>query len=218
MSTIPMRVDICGGWLDLPRYADVNGYIVNVAVTPGIDAHDWHHGGGMGGSAAAAVKRGEDAVQAELDKGVGWQDPAVILETGWCVWRPGKMPDLVSKDRGLFAWGRMAVEWTGQPHCTASLAKREPDIEAIAAVSREFVDKWRMKPQWIAKAINATYAIQRRSGMEPLRRYGMAVKYCGSGFGGYALHFFPRVEERAMAVREYGLIPIEPYMEGCELP
>jgi len=51
-------------------------------------------GAGLGGSAAHALLNGKDPVQSELDLGVGWQDPAVIRETGLCVWRSGSKPVL----------------------------------------------------------------------------------------------------------------------------
>ena len=51
-------------------------------------------GAGLGGSAAHALINGRDPVQSELDLGVGWQDPAVIRETGLCVWRSGPKPVL----------------------------------------------------------------------------------------------------------------------------
>jgi hypothetical protein len=51
-------------------------------------------GAGLGGSAAHAFLNGKDPVQSELDLGVGWQDPAVIRETGLCVWRSGPKPVL----------------------------------------------------------------------------------------------------------------------------
>ena len=57
---------------------------------------------GMGGSGAWAMLEGRDPVQSELDLGVGWQDPAVINETGLCVWRSGPSPVLDLKSTGDF--------------------------------------------------------------------------------------------------------------------
>jgi len=51
---------------------------------------------------------GKDGVDSELDLGVGWQDPAVIAESGLCVWRSGRRPDLELKTDGAFLRGRMA--------------------------------------------------------------------------------------------------------------
>ena len=41
---------------------------------------------GLGGSGAWALLNGHDGVESELNLGVGWQDPAIIRETGLCVW------------------------------------------------------------------------------------------------------------------------------------
>ena len=55
---------------------------------------DWNYEkqSGLGGSGAWALLNGENGVDAELDLGVGWQDPAVINEGGLCVWRSGQRP------------------------------------------------------------------------------------------------------------------------------
>jgi len=42
-----------------------------------------------------------DAVQSELDMNVGWQDPAIIKETGLCVWQSGNYPKLEIKRNGV---------------------------------------------------------------------------------------------------------------------
>ena len=46
------------------------------------------------------------------------QDPAVINETGLCVWRSGSKPVLDFKRNGDMLSGLMALLWTGQPHDT----------------------------------------------------------------------------------------------------
>src|SRR6185295_7341183 len=87
----PLRVDFAGGWLDVPRFARAGAYVVNCAISPTVSLRDWPYerNAGLGGSGAWALLNGKDGVGSELDLGVGWQDPAVISETGLCVWRSG---------------------------------------------------------------------------------------------------------------------------------
>ena len=90
-SAVPLRVDFAGGWLDVPRYARKGSYVVNCAITPMVSLCEWPYEkrSGLGGSGAWAMLEGRDPVASELALGVGWQDPAVIAETGLCVWRSG---------------------------------------------------------------------------------------------------------------------------------
>ena len=83
-STVPLRVDFAGGWLDVPRYARKGSYVVNCAITPMVSLCEWPYEkrSGLGGSGAWAMLEGRDPVASELALGVGWQDPAVIAETG----------------------------------------------------------------------------------------------------------------------------------------
>ena len=76
---------------------------------------DWpfHKCAGLGGSAAWSLLNGHDPVSKELDLGVGWQDPAVIQETGLCVWESGPSPVLHVKRSGSILTGKMAIAWTG---------------------------------------------------------------------------------------------------------
>ena len=110
-STVPLRVDFAGGWLDVPRYARKGSYVVNCAITPMVSLCEWPYEkrSGLGGSGAWAMLEGRDPVASELALGVGWQDPAVIAETGLCVWRSGSSPVLDVKGTGDFLEGRMAI-------------------------------------------------------------------------------------------------------------
>jgi hypothetical protein len=147
---------------------------------------------------------GRDGVGAELDLGVGWQDPAVIRETGLCVWRSGPRPILDFKRNGDELEGRMAIMWTGKPHDTPGLADMDRDYARIAesaSIAREGVlagDLHRL-----AEGVGEYYAGQLAEGMEPLPelRGAIARKYCGGGHGGYALYLFvdPVDRSRAMA-------------------
>jgi hypothetical protein len=85
----------------------------------------------LGGSRAWALLNGKDGVDAELGIGTGWQDPAVIAETGLCVWNSGPRPDLEVKTRGDCLHGCMALYWTGAPHDTPDVAGLARDYDAI---------------------------------------------------------------------------------------
>jgi hypothetical protein len=52
-------------------------------------------------------------VQSELDLGVGWQDPAVIRETGLCVWHSGPAPVLDFKVGAAVAFHGGGGGWWG---------------------------------------------------------------------------------------------------------
>ncbi|MCU0753443.1 MAG: hypothetical protein MUC40_10580, partial [Akkermansiaceae bacterium] len=91
---------------------------------------------GLGGSGAWALLNGRDGVDSEIDLGVGWQDPAVIRETGLCVWRSGPKPMLDFKHNGDFLSGRMAIYWTGTQHDTPGVANHPRDYDRIAARRR----------------------------------------------------------------------------------
>jgi hypothetical protein len=212
----PLRVDFAGGWLDVPRFARPGTYVVNCAISPTVSLRDWPYerNAGLGGSGAWALLNGRDGVVSELDLGVGWQDPAIIAEGGLCVWRSGLRPDLELKHDGAFLRGRLALYWTGQPHDTPDLAKLERDYDAIAragATARDAV--WRSDFALLADAVRQSCAVQRAEGMEPLPEAGaLACKYCGGGFGGYAVYLFAEPAQRDAACAQPGFRPIEPYL------
>ena len=114
---VPLRVDFGGGWLDVPRHAIQGGYIVNCAVSPLVSLSDWsgyNLKAGLGGSGAYAILEGRDGVVSEVEAlGVGWQDPAVVEETGVCVWESGERPELRFKSGGGWLKGLMGIWWTG---------------------------------------------------------------------------------------------------------
>ena len=207
---MPLRVDFGGGWLDVPKYAIPGAFIVNCAISPLVSLHHWpfYQGGGLGGSAAYALLMGKDSVQSELDLGVGWQDPAIIKETGLCVWQSGTSPVLDMKKNPDFLKNKMGLFWTGKDHYTPSktdlprnydIIKQAGDI-AASGVFNSDINK-------IKKAIQLNYSTQLDEGMEPLPEMDGAIakKYCGGGWGGYALYlFYDRINTN--------VIPIEPYI------
>lgn len=237
VDSVPLRVDFIGGWLDCPDHTLHGGVIINCAITPKVSLESWPYkfGGGLGGSAANAILRDNDPFLEEL-KTAGWQDPAVILETGLCVWNSGPSPVLEFKLNPAFLTGKMALMWTGKPHVTK-------DLKNIYRDYRDLANRANQAYTWLLvrlRAIAETYAAQQagislypticevvksayewqlKEGMKPLRdSYGeSAKKYCGSGHGGYALYLFDTSEHRDDFVatfksRNVDALAIEPYM------
>jgi len=214
-SEAPLRVDFAGGWLDVPNYAREGGVIVNCAISPTVSLKDWPYEqkAGLGGSGAWALLNGRDGVEAELNLGVGWQDPAVIRETGLCVWKSGPQPRLDLKRDGSFLKGKMALLWTGQQHDTPGAVGIERDYDLIfeaGLVAREAVLV--ESTEQLARAVEMSYQVQLGEGMEPLPKIegALAMKYCGGGHGGYAVYLFatPKDREEASSLR-----PIEPWCD-----
>ena len=220
----PLRVDFGGGWLDVPRLARAGAFIVNCAISPTVSLRSWPYerNAGVGGSGAWALLNGKDGVGSELDLGVGWQDPAVIAETGLCVWRSGARPSLEIKTSGEFLRGRMALFWTGSAHDTPGIVNGKRDYDAIAragATAREAV--WQNDRAKLADAVRQSYAVQRAEGMAPLPgdpaaseqvEGASAWKYCGGGFGGYAVYLFAEPEQRDAACGRKGFRAVEPFV------
>jgi cytidyltransferase-like protein len=214
----PLRVDFGGGWLDVPRLARPGTYIVNCAISPTVSLREWPYerNAGLGGSGAWALLNGKDGVGSELDLGVGWQDPAVIAETGLCVWRSGPRPELEVKTNGEFLRGRMALYWTGSDHNTPGMVGGARDYGAIAhagATAREGV--WRNDLATLAEGVRQSFAVQTAEGMAALPPDvpgALAWKYCGGGFGGYAVYLFAEPVQRDAACQRAGFRAIEPYV------
>jgi hypothetical protein len=167
-------------------------------------------------------------VGAELDLGVGWQDPAVIAETGLCVWRSGAKPELEVKTSGEMLRGRMAIFWTGSPHDTPANVGNARDYDAIeraGKIARDAV--WKNDLGLLAEAVRVTYAMQLGEGMKPLPGdpaageaaeaalsgvKPLAWKYCGGGHGGYALYLCATQADRERLCGLPGFRAIEPYL------
>ena len=215
----PLRVDFAGGWLDVPRHAREGGFIVNCAIQPKVSLREWSYerNAGLGGSGAWALLNGHTGVEEEIGLGVGWQDPAVIQETGLCVWRSGQKPSLEFKTDGAFLRGGLALWWSGKQHDTPGMADQKRDygaIEAASHLAREAV--LRNDREHLGTAIAASYAAQLVEGMEPLPEAPGALgrKYCGGGFGGYALYFFETQDQRdAFVASDPAARLIEPYSD-----
>lgn len=220
----PLRVDFAGGWLDVPRFARTGAYVVNCAISPTVSLREWPYerNAGLGGSGAWALLNGKSAVDAELDLGVGWQDPAVIAETGLCVWRSGARPELEIKHDAGFLRGRMALYWTGQSHDTPGVVGRARDFDAIEQAGRTARDAvWASSIEGLAAAVRQSHAVQRDEGMDALPGDApgvllpvkpLAWKYCGGGFGGYALYLCASTADRDALCQLADYRPIEPYV------
>jgi len=213
----PLRVDFAGGWLDVPRFSRPGEFIVNCAVSPLVSLREWPYEkqAGMGGSGAWALLNGRDGVDSEIDMGVGWQDPAVIRETGLCVWRSGPTPVLDFKRNGDFLTGCLGVFWTGKSHDTPGVANQPRDYDRIAAsarIAREGALHARLHQ--LAEGVAAYHQTQLDEGMEPLPTIAgaLACKYCGGGHGGYALYLFDAPDARARAIAAHDkLRAVEPF-------
>ncbi|WP_269524156.1 adenylyltransferase/cytidyltransferase family protein [Coraliomargarita parva] len=214
----PLRVDFGGGWLDVPKYAREGAYIVNCAISPLVSLTKWGYEqkSGLGGSGAWSLLNGNDGVESELSLGVGWQDPAIIRETGVCVWRSGDKPVLHFKRNGDFLYGHMALHYTDMPHDTPGNVDNLRDfdlIEKAGHVAKEAVIEGNVRV--LGEAIRLSHQAQLGEGMRELPQAdgALACKYCGGGWGGYALYLFAEPEARDQFVaRGNNNRPIEPYI------
>lgn len=217
-TTSPLRVDFAGGWLDVPKYAREGAYIVNCTISPLVSLKDWKYEkqSGLGGSGAWALLNGENGVDDELALGVGWQDPAVIKETGLCVWKSGARPALDFKKNADFLTGKMALYWTGEKHDTPGNVDNTRDYALIeeaghlarTAVLEEDLEK-------LGTALNTSYRAQLGEEMKPLPDLPGTIgkKYCGGGHGGYALYLFKNEQSRKETVEQNtSMQSIEPYL------
>lgn len=207
VEEVPLRVDFAGGWLDVPRLSKEDSFIVNCSITPKVSLTNWPYNksGGLGGSAAYSILKVRNGVESEKDLGVGWQDPAVIEETGLCVWRSGKNPVLESKYNPDFLSEKMFIYWTGNEHDTPNLVDKKRDYALIqqagnlARIGANLRDVSLLK-----RAMRISYQAQKNEGMAelPVVGYGGSCKYLGGGWGGYALYLFNTERDRNNAIND----------------
>ena len=217
-ADVPLRVDFAGGWLDVPKLSRKGGFIVNCAITPGVSLRNWDYKerSGLGGSAAWAILNGQDGVKSELDLGVGWQDPAIIRETGLCVWNSGMKPELHLKRNGDMLKGLMAIYYCEDDHDTPSIVDKNRNYDLIfnaGQVAHKAVLNQDLTQ--LADATKMSYKAQLDEGMKPLMdaKNCLAKKYCGGGWGGYALYLFSSKRGRNHFVEMHALAKaIEPFM------
>lgn len=217
---LPLRIDFAGGWLDVPKYSIKGGYIVNCTITPKVSLKNWPYnkGAGLGGSAAFRLLEAKNGIETELNLGVGWQDPAVIMETGLCVWRSGQTAVLESKYNPDWLNGKMLIFWTGSSHVTFDNVDHKRDYKLIkmaGAKAAMAVKKQNLKE--LSQAINMSYKVQIKEGMNklPIIKGSLARKYLGGGYGGYALYIFSNEKKRDWALKNIKeTTKIEPYIDS----
>ncbi len=213
----PLRVDFAGGWLDVPRFARAGGKIVNCAISPMVSLRNWDYqrNSGLGGSGAWALLNGEDGVASELDLGVGWQDPAIIRETGLCVWASGDQPELLFKQNARILHGMMALRYMEIEHDTPVIVENPRNYDLIFEAGRCAADAvYTSDLEKLAQAVNMSYQAQLNEGMKALPEApgATARKYSGGGWGGYAVYLFKSSIERDAFVSEHDQArAIEPY-------
>lgn len=223
IEKVPLRVDFAGGWLDVPKFARQGGYIVNCTITPLVSLQEWPYeqNAGLGGSAAYSLLQAKIGARAELDMGVGWQDPAAITETGLCVWRSGERPILEVKTNPDWLAGKLMIFWTSKKRVSGDQTLRPRDFDRLVkagAVAREAVEHRDLVK--LAEAVSVNYGVQLDEGMESLPEIptALAGKYLGAGHGGYALYLFENSEDRAAALAKFGAAsPVEPYIKHVQM-
>ena len=213
----PLRVDFAGGWLDVPQYARRGAFVVNCAISPLVSLSKWPYEkrAGLGGSGAWAMLKGEDGVEAEINLGVGWQDPAIIHETGLCVWRSGDRPVLHLKRPGDMLVGKMALLYMPGEHDTPGVVGRDRDYDLIERAGKTAAEAVMNEDlHQLASAINLSYAAQLGEGMTPLPEAAdsIAKKYCGGGWGGYAVYLFGDQTARDAFVKTQDGRAVEPFV------
>jgi hypothetical protein len=149
---------------------------------------------------------------------VGASAAQVIQETGLCVWHSGATPQLDFKTSGGFLQGKMAALWTGKPHVTYEKTDLQRDydlIEQAGSMARQAVLPGQESLEALAAAVAVSYKMQLQEGMEELPQHGeLARKYCGGGWGGYALYMFGSQPQRDAFVQGVqGARSIEPYIQ-----
>jgi cytidyltransferase-like protein len=209
---IPLRVDFAGGWLDVPAFSIKDAFIVNCTINKFMDEDcEFKSGAGVGGSAAWWVYQGDNTLEREINNGAGWQDPAIVVETGLCAWRSGKLPVLELKVNPDFLNDRMALSYDRTPHDTPSLKDLDRDYDLIERASiKAYLAIVSKNLYLLGEAVDMSYKAQLKEGMAELDSYGeISKKYCGSGWGGCSLYMFD----------DYGEIPehmikIQPYIRN----
>ncbi|MDL5050415.1 hypothetical protein QQ054_30905 [Oscillatoria amoena NRMC-F 0135] len=220
---VPLRVDFGGGWLDVPKFAREGGRIVNCAISPLVSLNEWPYeiSSGLGSSAAYSILMGNNGVETELGSGVGWQDPVVIQETGLCVWESGPAPRLVAKFAVDWLKGKMALYYTGKVRKTPDLTDKTRDYDVIHRAGKIAEKSCHVKEEearliTLGEAIALSYEAQIKEGMDnlPYAPNALGKKYCGGGWGGYALYLFANQTDRDTFAAGANCLAIEPYMRS----
>ena len=111
--------------------------------------------------------------------------------------------------------GRMAIFWTGTQHDTPGVVNLPRDYDRIAQSGRLAREgALHADISKLAEGVSLYHATQLDEGMEVLADIpgSIARKYCGGGYGGYALYLFNEPAARDAAVASIAeLRAIEPF-------
>jgi hypothetical protein len=120
--------------------------------------------------------------------------------------------------RGDFLVGRMALLWTGSPHVTYENTDLQRDyalVEQAGRLAHQAVLPGQESIQQLAQAVGVSYQMQLQEGMQQLPEHGeLGKKYCGGGWGGYALYLFESQQQRDAFLELEGSKAIEPYIHS----
>jgi mevalonate kinase len=126
------------------------------------------------------------------------------------------MPWHALQVRGDFLAGKMALLWSGSAHVTYENTDLQRDynlVEQAGRLARQAVLPGQESIHKLAEAVGVSYQMQLQEGMQKLPGHGeLGKKYCGGGWGGYALYLFESEEQRAAFLKLEGSKAIEPYI------
>lgn len=112
----------------------------------------------------------------------------------------------------------MALLWTGSAHVTYENTDVSRDydlVEQAGRMARQAVLPGQESLHKLAEAVAVSYNMQLHEGMAELQAHGeLAKKYCGGGWGGYALYLFENEQQRAALLSLEGAVAIEPYVHS----
>lgn len=194
---LPIRINFAGSWLDSPAHAVDGAFVVNCTVHP------------------AALDDGSAVFNPKVCK-VGWQETALLAETGLCVWRSGDRPVLESKHNpdwlcGLLALQRLLPQLKAEElvHMPRNYAERaEASRIAAKAASERNVTK-------LAEAVNMEHNAELEEGFSPVPSALNALAYKYAGTSGYAVYLFSdRISRDRFC--STGAVPVEPYIANVK--
>lgn len=120
--------------------------------------------------------------------------------------------------QGDFLAGKMGLLWTGSPHVTyenTDLSRDYDMVQRAGDLARQAVLPGQESIQRLAQAVGISYQMQIQEGMPELQIHGeLGKKYCGGGWGGYALYLFASEQQRAAFLKLEGTKAIEPYIHS----
>jgi len=112
--------------------------------------------------------------------------------------------------------GKMALLSTGESHVTYEKTDLERDYDSIfeaGKLAREAVLPGNEDFQKLCRAVRISCEVQYKEGMKSLPSFGEAAKkYCGGGWGGYALYLFENEKKRSDFLEIENTMAIEPFL------